>query len=167
MNNDWIRNALTFISLLALQVVILNGIHLFGCATPLLYVLFPIALRQGTPRWAALLWCFALGIAVDLFSNTWGMTAASLTLIGMLQPYILPLFTPRDNADALLPSAATMGRSRYTLYTAVLVTLHCAIFFTLELFSFFHWQQWLLNIVGSAVATLLLVWIADAIVKTK
>lgn len=167
MNNDWIRNALTFVSLLALQVVILNGIHLFGCATPLLYVFFPISLRQGTPRWAALLWCFALGLSIDLFSDTWGMAAASLTLIGLTQPYLLPLFAPRDSADVLLPSATTLGRPKYALYTAVLVTLHCAVFFTLEQFSFFNWRQWLLNIGGSTAATLLLVWVADMIVKKK
>ena len=66
MNLNTVRNFIFFVILLVVQALVLNNIHLFGYATPLLYVYFPLTLRRGTPRWAALLWCFAMGLAVAL-----------------------------------------------------------------------------------------------------
>ena len=65
MNLNTVRNIIFFVILLVAQVLVLNHIHLFGYATPLLYVYFALTLRRGTPRWAVLLWCFAMGLAVD------------------------------------------------------------------------------------------------------
>ena len=79
------------------QVLILNRVHLFGVATPLLYVYFVLQLERNTPRWAVMVWAFALGLSIDTFANTAGVTAGSLTLIGLLQPYVLGLFVPRSN----------------------------------------------------------------------
>jgi rod shape-determining protein MreD len=73
-----------FVLLCVVQVLVLNNIHLFGVATPLLYVWFPLTFHRNTPQWAALLWSFALGLAIDVFSNTPGLAAGSLTLIGMI-----------------------------------------------------------------------------------
>ena len=45
-----------FAVLLVVQVLILNHIHLFQVATPLLYLFFAITFRRGTPTWMILLW---------------------------------------------------------------------------------------------------------------
>ena len=56
MSLDWIRNIVFFIVLLLVQVLVLNHIHLFGYATPLLYVYFAMPIRRHQPRWLTLLW---------------------------------------------------------------------------------------------------------------
>lgn len=161
MSLDWIRNIVFFIVLLLVQVLVLNHIHLFGYATPLLYVYFAMPIRRHQPRWFTLLWCFAMGLTVDIFSDTPGVAAASMTVVGLLQPYLLPLFIQQDYADDFRPSIRALGMMKYTFYAFVLVAIHCLLFFTLEAFNFFNWQQWLASVVGSMVLTLVLILVID------
>lgn len=161
MSLDWIRNIVFFIVLLLVQVLVLNYIHLFGYATPLLYVYFAMPIRRHQPRWLTLLWCFAMGLTVDIFSDTPGVAAASMTVVGLLQPYLLPLFIQQDYADDFRPSIRALGMMKYTFYAFVLVAIHCLLFFTLEAFNFFNWQQWLASVVGSMVLTLVLILVID------
>ena len=104
MKIEAIRHLLTFIILCLVQVLVLNHINILGCATPLLYVYFIMQFRRGFPKWAVLTWSFAIGLCTDVFSNTPGVGAASSTLLGLLQPYLLSLFTQRDSPDDMKPT---------------------------------------------------------------
>ncbi len=95
MATDILRRIILFIVLCLVQGLVLNHINLLGCATPLLYVYMALTFPRGYPRWAELLWCFFLGLSVDTFTNTPGVAAASMTLVGVLQPYILETSSPR------------------------------------------------------------------------
>ena len=64
-----------FMALFVAQVLILNHVHLFDVATPLLYVYFAITFRRGFPKWIMLLSCFLLGLVIDIFSSTPGLAA--------------------------------------------------------------------------------------------
>lgn len=150
------RLGLFFVFVLA-QTMVLGRIHLFGYATPLLYVYFVAMFNRNYPKWAVLLWSFAMGLTIDVFSNTPGVAAASLTLIGVIQPYFLEPFIPRDSVDDLRPSIRTIGMVKYVYYITVLVVLYCIVFFSLEAFNFFNWMDILKSIGGSAVITLLLI----------
>ena len=109
MNIESLRRLLTFVILLLVQVIVFNHIHLFDVATPLLYVYLVLHFRRNHPRWATLLWCFLMGLLVDVFSNTSGVAAASMTFVGLLQPYLQEVFTPRDSADDLVASYRSLG----------------------------------------------------------
>ena len=146
-----------FVLLCVAQVLFLNHIHLFGLATPLLYVYFPITFRRGTPKWEALLWSFVMGLAIDVASNTPGLAASTLTLIGLLQPYLLELFVPRDAAENIDVSVFTLGLGKFTLLATVLLLLFCLLFFALEAFNFFEWLYWLECAGSSALLTLVLI----------
>ena len=139
------------------QAIVLGRIHLFNCATPLLYVYFVTQFPRNYPKWAILLWAFMLGLLVDTFSNTPGLAAASLTLIAAIQPYLFELLVPRDSAENLKPSLSKLGTMKYTYYIIILVLLYCVVFYSLELFSFFNLMQWALCIGGSTAITLLLI----------
>lgn len=157
MSIDTLKRAILFIVLALAQGLVFNRIHLFGCATPLLYIMLVLGFPRNYPRWAALLWSFSLGLLVDVFSNTPGVAAASLTLVGMAQTYFFPLFVQQDDAENLVPSMAALGAGTYTFYAFVLVLLYCLVFFTLEMFSFFNWLYWAECVAGSALLTLILV----------
>ena len=146
-----------FVVLVLVQVLVLNHIHLFGIAVPLLYIYFPITLRRNTPHWAALLWCFTLGLTIDVFSNTPGLAAGSLTLIGLLQPFWLELFVPRDSVEDMEVSAVTIGWGKYIVYASVLTVLFCLVFFALEAFNFFNWLRWLEYAGASTALTMVLI----------
>ena len=62
-----------FVLLVLVQALILNNISFFGYATPFLYVYLILAFDANMSRYSLLLWGFALGLAVDIFSNTPGI----------------------------------------------------------------------------------------------
>lgn len=165
MSIDIFKQAGFFLLLCVVQVLVLNHIHLFDYATPLLYVYMTLVFPLNYPKWAVTVWSFALGLTVDTFSNTPGMAAASLTLIGALQPYYAQLFAPRDAPEDLRLSFKTIGASKFVFYITSLVLFHCLIFFTLEAFSFFNWAQWLWNIVGSTILTTVLILAIESVRK--
>lgn len=163
MTQDFLKRAGWFLVFVLAQAMVLSRIHLFGVATPLLYVYFVTQLPRNYPKWAGLLWGFLMGLLIDIFSNTPGMASASLTLIAAIQPYYLELFVSRDAAENLRPSLFALGPVKYSYYVIPLVLLHCLIFFTLEHFSFFNVLHWALCVVGSAVLTLVLIFTFEAV----
>ena len=157
---------MVFLVLALAQVLVFNHIRLFGYAIPLLYVYFAIAIPRNYPRWATLLWCFALGLTVDLFSNTPGAAAASMTLMGLLQPYLLELFVQREAAPSLRPSAKTLGWTKFVAMASTLTFVHCLVFFSLEMFTFVDLVTWALCIVGSTLLTMILLMALESVRKS-
>jgi len=155
-----------FVLLWVAQVLFLNHIHLFGMAMPLLYVYFPITFHRGTPKWETLLWSFVMGLAIDVASNTPGLAAASLTLVGMLQSYLLELFVPRDSAENLEVSVSTLGTGKFVVLAAVLLLIFCLVFFALESFNFFDWLYWLECAGTSTLLTLVLILAIESVRRT-
>ena len=80
-----------------------------------------------------------------------------MTLIAMIQPYLLQFLSPRDAGDNMPSSAASLGFAKYAFLCTVLVLLYCLLFFALEAFSFFDWQMWGLRALGSALLTLVMI----------
>ncbi len=157
MSIDLVKRLATFVVLVLVQGMVFNHIHLFNCASPLLYVTMVLHFRRNHPRWAVIAWCFVMGLSIDVFANTPGVAAASMTLVGLLQPYLFELFVPRDSADDLEPSIRSIGLGSYVLYALIIVLVYNLSFFTLETFNFFNWLQWLKCIGGSTVLTFILV----------
>ena len=160
---EHIERVIMFVVLLLVQVLILNNIHLFQVATPLLYLFFVITFRRGMPKWIILTYSFLLGLLLDIFTNTPGLAAGTMTLIAVIQPYLLETLTPRDSAENMRVSVSTMGFGKFVTFSAILVSIYCVVFFALEAFNFFEWQMWLLRAVSSALLTLLFVLAIDSV----
>ena len=167
MNFDIIRQPVLFLVLCVAQVFILNHIQLFGCAMPLLYVFFVISMKKGMSRWSMMVWAFVMGIVMDIFANTPGVTAASMTAIAMAQPYILNLFVSREVEENFIPSMVVMGWKSYTYYTVAMVFGFCLLYFTLEMMSLFNFGKWLGCVLGSTVLTTLLIVAVDRLIHKK
>ena len=157
MSFELIKRLAVFFILCVVQILFLNHIRLFGVATPMLYILFVIIFHRNTPKWALLLWSFALGLAIDVFSNTPGLAAGSMTLIAIIQPYLLELFIPRDSLEELRVSSTTLGLGKYIFFSTILIVIYCLVFFALETFSFYNWIHWLTCAGSSALLTLILI----------
>ena len=165
MTIDFLRQMGIFAVLCLAQAFVFNRIHLFGCATPLIYIYMIIKLERNYPKWGMLLWGFALGLTVDVLSNTPGVAAASLTLIGAVQPYFMELFVQRDAAENLSPSLKTLGYGKFTFFASMLTLLYCIVFFTLETFSFFNLSQWIAQVLGSAIISLVIILTIESVMK--
>lgn len=153
---DILQRLATLLVLSLAQALVFNHIHFFGCAIPLLYVYFAIVIPRGYPRWATLLWCFFLGLLVDLFSNTPGMATGALTFVALLQPYVLELFVPREAPANMKVSMKQMGMAKFTSMAVFLTFIYCLVFFSLEMFSFVDWMRWGLCVLGSLLLTTVL-----------
>lgn len=79
MELDIIKRMLLFALLCVVQALVLNHIHLFGCATPLLYIYFIMLFRRNTQPWIILVSSFLLGLCIDTFSNTPGVSSGAAT----------------------------------------------------------------------------------------
>ena len=157
MGQETIKRIVTFVVLCLLQVFFFNEIHLFGYATPLFYVYFLLSFEYGYPRWGILLWSIVMGVILDTFTNTPGVTAASMTFMGFLQPYILGLFVSHEVDEGFVPTLHNLGATRYFYYSVFIVLCYSLLFFTLEMFSFFNLLYWVGCFGGSAALTLFLI----------
>ena len=157
MTTDSLKRIALFLVFVLAQSLVLGGIHLFNCATPLLYVYFVMMFPRNYPKWALLLWSFSMGLLIDVLFNTPGLAAASLTLIAAIQPYLLEAFTTQDSAENLEPTPQTLGWKKYTTYAVMTVLIFCIVIYSLEMFSFFNLLHWAMCVIGSTLITLVFI----------
>ena len=136
MSVELMKRALLFVAFVLAQALVLGRVHLFHCATPLLYVYFVTMFPRNYPKWGVMTWSFFMGLFIDIFSNTPGLASASLTAVAAIQPYYYELFLSRDAAESLEPSLVNLGPTKYSYYIVILVTIYCLLFFALEMFTF-------------------------------
>jgi len=159
---SYIHKIFWFTGLVLLQVLILNNVHIAGYATPFLYIYFILRMEANISRNEAMLWGFALGLCIDIFSNTPGMNAAATVMLAFVRPIFLRLFTPRDNQE-ILPSLKNLGFSSYVKYLLVAVFTHHMMLFTIAFFSFSDIQTLLIRIVSSTILTVICIVAIDGI----
>ncbi|MBQ0062804.1 MAG: rod shape-determining protein MreD [Prevotella sp.] len=146
-----------FLVFFIVQILLLNKIHLFHVATPFLMVYFIMQFPLTYPRTGLLLWSFFMGLLIDISTNIPGVTAASLTIVGFIQPYILNYFAPNDFYEMDTPSVRTMTFQKFFNYAATVIFTFCIIFFSFEAFNLFHFGDWLLRVVFSGALTLIFI----------
>lgn len=153
--------------LLALQVLILNHMSLWGTGTPMIGVLLLVYMPMNTSRTAAMLWGFSLGLLTDIFSNTPGMGSAAMTLAAMLRPSILDMQAPKDAPEDLLPTYHSMGIWSHVRYVFSLFLVHHTCYFMLESFSITHIQLACIHLLASMGTSLLLAFSLETVRDTK
>lgn len=151
--------------LVFVQALILNNVHFFGYATPFLYIYLLLKFDANMSRYSLLLWGFALGLAVDVFSNTPGVNAASATLLAFARPTLLTLFAPRDSADDFSPGIPSMGTGPFVRYVSVATIIHQTALVLLLTFSFAYPLVMLLKVVSGSLLTILCIWAIEAAKK--
>lgn len=160
---SFMRRFLTLLLLVALQVLFLNRIVLFGYVTPLFYIWMIARFDSSMSRSGALLWGFFLGLSIDLFSGTPGLNAASATLLAMFQPGLVKLFVPLERHDVLLPGSASMGGRSFAGYLLLLTALHHTTYFILRSIPLSDWSVLALKVVFSMLLTFIFMLVAELI----
>lgn len=153
MLQTYLNRALWWTVLVLLQVFFFNHIHLFGYATPFIYLYIEVKLSSDISRHALMLWAFLLGLLIDVFSDTPGMNAAAAVFLAFLRPTLLRLFVPRDTNETFTPSIHTMGLSSFVKYLSMCVLFHHLLLFTIVFFSLSSPLELLLRILSSALLT--------------
>ncbi len=128
---------LRFILYVLVHMLLLSRLVLFERGWCFVYLGFLLFLPLATPVVVQLLLGFGLGLTMDIFYDTGGLHAAATVLLAYLRPWVLRLLTPRDGYDAQdSVNIHQMGWQWFGVYLGLLVLLHHAAFFVLELGSF-------------------------------
>lgn len=164
---NYLHKIVWFIGLVLLQVLILNNMHIAGCATPFLYVYLILKFESDTSRNALMLWAFFLGLTVDIFSDTPGMNASAAVLLAFMRPVLLRLFTPRDMVESIVPAIRTMGMSPFLKYVSAGVLIHHSMLLLIEFFSLSVWGMLVVRIFTSTLLTVGCIMAMDGISRKR
>ncbi len=168
MNNTYIRLSFRFILLILVQVLLLSNIHFLGYLNPYIYLLFILTLPFETPRGVLLITAFALGLSVDIFSNSLGIHAGATVFAAYFRPNIISLITSRKEYEpGLEPSIADLGFQWFFTYTFILTFLHHLFLFLLEAFTFSGFFRTLAHSFNNALFTVLIIVLAQYIFYRK
>ncbi len=138
MINSYFGRIWQIIVILALQVLVFDYIHLWGYATPILGVMVVVYSPLSDNRLANMTMSFLAGLVMDMFTNTPGVAAASMTLASFIQHPLLEAMVAKDADESMLPSWHTMGMASYSAYLAIMLAVYHMAYFVLEVFSFLN-----------------------------
>ena len=74
---------------------------------------------------------------------------------------------PRDAAEDFSPSLTSLGYGKFIAYALPLMLFYCLLFFALEAFNFFNWENWLISSFTSALLTWVLVMTIEQVKRNK
>ncbi len=156
-----------FISLLLLQVLVLNNILLLGYINPYLYIVFVFLYPIKENRFSILFLAFLLGLCVDAFSNSGGIHTFATVFIAYLRLFVFKVIFKKTPSEYLLFNLRHEPFDKVFNYTAILTLTHHFILFSLTNFSFYNLSNVLMNTLFSSVFTLLLYFLGSFIFRKK
>ena len=149
MNNLALNNTIRFISLLFLQVLILNHANIFGHINPMVYIAWVFLYPVRKTRAMFLILSFLLGISIDFFSDSGGVNAFAITFIAYFRLPILMAVLRKSDLDYAQFNLKSLSINKIILFISILTVIHHFIIFSLEYFSFSEF----LNIISSTILT--------------
>ncbi len=167
MAKTLIQYILLYIVLVLLQALVFNRICIFNVAVPYIFILFIIRLPVSLSINALLSVSFAIGLTVDIFSDTLGMNALSCTLLGLLRKPILSLYMPReDDVEGLIPTMRNIGFPVFLKYAFSVSLVYCIIISAVQMLTFSASAILLLRMVGSTILTSLIIWGIECLINS-
>jgi len=157
------REIIYFIVYVSLQTLVIDHIHLFGIVTPFVYLYVILKFRMNISRSSVILLSFLLGLIIDVFSNTFGIHAASCAFIGFIRNPLLGQFVDmKELPDGSAPSFRLFGFGKFLRYTMIMVTLHHLLLFLIDSFGFYQPALLITRLLSSIFLTLILVCIIES-----
>tara|TARA_Y100000589_G_scaffold164388_1_gene156274 strand:+ start:43 stop:564 length:522 start_codon:yes stop_codon:yes gene_type:complete len=138
MNSLILKNIISFILIVSLQVLILNNVLFMGYINPYVYILFLLILPFNTKRWLTLILALILGLTIDSFQNSMGLHAFSCILIAYFRSAIINFLLPElknKNNKSINFSINEFGIQRFIIYSSIMVIIHHFSLFFIESFN--------------------------------
>lgn len=170
MNRDIINRFFGFIIVLLIQILVLNNVHIAGVITPLLLPYPILCFHKGANRMGLLLWSFAAGIIYDMFSDTWGMGTFTNTLLGLIQPGLLNLFSPHDEDDEeteFEPGLYSLGIGHFLAYALFGTFIYHTVFNLLNAFNISSILYTLVAIGGGTCITIVIIFFTELLIRKR
>lgn len=168
MNKIIFYNFFRFFLVVFIQVVLLKNISLYNLNMPLLYILFIFLLPFNTPNWLLFFLSFAIGLTVDVFSDTLGLNAAACTIMAFFRIFYISITVQNERRETeITPNLSSMGFRWFFFYTLLITFLHHFFLFFFEVFDLTALLTILFRATISTIFTLVLIFIAEFLVYRK
>ena len=161
-----LQYALLFLVAALLQIFLFNNLSLSVYLNPLVYVVFIALLPMETTPIRMLLAGLAMGLAMDWTMGAAGVNTIATVFVAFVRIHLLNFVCGKENVhDGGVPSARRLGEKSFTVYLALTVVLHNAIFFYMEALSWSHALLTLLRLgVSAAVgSSIMMIWGSSSI----
>ena len=155
-NSAILTNIIRFVSLVLLQVLLLNHINFLGYINPYLYILFIIIYPLDGNRSLLIFLSFLLGLSVDFFGDSGGIHAAACVLIAYMRPLILKFSFGVSYEYNMIKINKAPIIERIT-YISLMVFVHHLVLFSLEIFGLSHILLLLKSTLFSGIFSILIV----------
>ena len=157
-----IKIVIYFVFYVAIQILLLDKIHLFRIVTPFLYLYIIVKIPVNVTRSPVIAISFVLGIVIDVFSNTLGMHAAACSLAGLFRNPLMYTFSGKELVEAVIPSYQSLGVRAFMKYVLLLVILHHVALFLIESISLFDPLFLFIRIFANVILTVSFIYIVEA-----
>ncbi len=144
-----IKNAIFFLILVLIQVVLLSNINVSILdISPQFYILFILLLPFEIAGWIILLIAFLLGLSIDIFLDTIAVHTSATLFATFSRPTIIRLLAPRNGYEfGALPGIQDLGLTWFLKYSTMMVIIHHVSYFIIDIFSFIDFHLSLLKII--------------------
>lgn len=168
--SNLVKNIIRFCLLIFVQVFILDQVPpLHQLVTPYIYYLFILWLPFKMGRRMQMLLAFALGFALDCFTNTYGLHSAPCVLIAYIRPFLINLLISQEGAESNYnePSIQSMGFTPYFTYVLILTFIHHTFLFFLQALQTGGFFYFFLKTLISTAVSLLLIFLTELLFVRK
>jgi rod shape-determining protein MreD len=168
--SNLIKNIIRFSLFILAQVFILDQIPpLHKLVTPYIYFLFILWLPFKMGRRTQMLLAFALGFALDSFTNTYGLHTAPCVLIAYLRPFVINLLISQEGTESNYnePSIQSMGFTPYLTYLVIFTLIHHSFLFFLQALQTGGYVYFTLKALSSTAISLLLIMLVELLFVRK
>ncbi len=166
MNNLIISNSVRFISLVLLQVLVLNNINLFGHINPIVYISFVFLFPFSKNLTSILFFSFSIGLSIDFFLDSGGINAASCLFIAYVRLPILKIILSKSDIEYQQFKIRDLSFIKMLIFVFVLTIIHHFIVFSLEYFSFNHFISILSKTIKTSLFSVFII-VSGIILLTK
>lgn len=166
MNSNFILNIVRFFVLVTLQIVVLNQINFGGWVNPYLYVLFIILYPINSNKFGFIAASFALGLLIDIFSDSGGVHATACLMLAYFRPVFLRFAFGLSYEYQTIRIADKLTVDRFTfIMTSIL--FHHIVLFSLELYRLSLFFNIILHTIVSTLFTFLICIISIYLIKSN
>ena len=128
------------------------GIHI------MIYPMFILLLPFETRPIYLLFYAFLLGLAIDTFTNSFGLHTSSALVLAYFRPQLYALLESRDGYDVgKIATFSDMKRSWFFRAYGFGLLIHHLFFFTLEMFKFSDFFFIIQKTIFSVIASFLMI----------
>ncbi len=147
-----------FLLLLAIQILFLKNLALFGVAFCFLYLMGVLLLPVSIKPIPLMLIAFVMGLSVDIFYDTLGIHTAAIVALAFFRASWLKFVSPTGGYDeGDIPSLRNQSTSWFFSYAFPLIFVFSLVFFAIDFWGTGNWLNVLNKSFFSSILTLVLI----------